>query len=67
MDRDRQADAPGCEVRAFLRLYGCEGEEAEQVLAVAREARMRESHRVPEWVRAYVGLEAEAVAALPAA
>ncbi|QYN36487.1 helix-turn-helix domain-containing protein [Pseudonocardia sp. DSM 110487] len=49
------------EVRALLRLYGCEGEEAEQVLAVAREARKRESHRVPEWVRAFVGLEAEAV------
>jgi transcriptional regulator with XRE-family HTH domain len=48
------------EVRALLRLYGVEPEESEQVLVIAREARKRESHRVPEWVRAYVGLEAEA-------
>jgi transcriptional regulator with XRE-family HTH domain len=49
------------EVRALLQLYGAAADESEQVLAVAREARRREPHRVPEWVRAYVGLEAEAV------
>ncbi|WP_219414048.1 helix-turn-helix domain-containing protein [Pseudonocardia nigra] len=48
------------EVRALLTLYGADEGEAEQILAIAREARKRSSHRVPEWVRAYVGLEAEA-------
>ncbi|GAA1277226.1 helix-turn-helix transcriptional regulator [Pseudonocardia aurantiaca] len=48
------------EVKALLALYGVDADESEQILGVAREARKRVTHRVPEWVRAYVGLEAEA-------
>jgi transcriptional regulator with XRE-family HTH domain len=48
------------EVKALLRLYRVEEDEAERILSIAREARKRSTHRVPEWVRAYVGLEAEA-------
>lgn len=48
------------EVKALLRLYGATEEESEQVLTIAREARKRSTYRVPEWVRAYVGMEAEA-------
>jgi hypothetical protein len=50
------------EVRTLLRLYGVpgEGDEATRLLTIADEARRRSVHRVPEWVREYIGLEANA-------
>jgi transcriptional regulator with XRE-family HTH domain len=48
------------EVKALLRLYSAAEDESEQVLTIAREARKRSTYRVPDWVRAYVGMEAEA-------
>jgi hypothetical protein len=51
------------EVELLLNLYGVDSgsEECGRILDIAREARKRSAHRVPEWVRAYVGMEAEAV------
>ena len=48
------------EVKDLLELYGVAADEAEQVLAVAREARKRSRSRVPDWARALYGLESEA-------
>jgi hypothetical protein len=51
------------EVELLLNFYGVDSgsEECERILDIAREARKRSAYRVPEWVRAYVGMEAEAV------
>lgn len=51
------------EVQTLLRLYGVpEGSEQEdRIVAIADSARKRSTLRVPEWARAYVGLEANAV------
>jgi transcriptional regulator with XRE-family HTH domain len=50
------------EVMVLLTLYGIpEGEETDRILQIAREARKRSARRVPDWVRAFVGFEAEAV------
>jgi transcriptional regulator with XRE-family HTH domain len=48
-------------VKALLALYKADEREAAEILDIAREARKRSAYRVPDWVRAYVGLEAEAV------
>jgi hypothetical protein len=47
----------------LLTLYGVplDSDDAVRILDVAREARKRSVHRVPDWVRAFVGFEAEAV------
>ncbi len=52
-------------MRALLALYGMEGEQAEAVIAVARQARQRGwwhsyGDAIPEWFELYVGLEAAA-------
>lgn len=51
------------EVELLLNFYGIDSgsDECERILDIAREARKRSAYRVPEWVRAYVGMEAEAV------
>jgi transcriptional regulator with XRE-family HTH domain len=51
------------DVKSLLTLYGIPlgSDDAVRILDVAREARKRSTHRVPDWVRAFVGLEAEAV------
>jgi transcriptional regulator with XRE-family HTH domain len=50
------------EVRLLLTLFGVEDEaERDRIIEIGREARKRAPVRVPEWVREYVGLEAEAV------
>jgi len=48
------------EIRALLALYDVEGDEAERVQRMAREARKRTVVRVPDWARTYLGLEADA-------
>ena len=53
------------DVRALLGLYGVAGEQAEAVLTVARQARLRGwwqrySDVLPDWFATYVGLEFEA-------
>ncbi|GIJ25347.1 transcriptional regulator [Micromonospora qiuiae] len=53
------------DVRALLTLYGVEGEQAEAVIAVARQAKQRGwwqrySDVLPDWFAAYVGMESEA-------
>ncbi|WBB96559.1 helix-turn-helix transcriptional regulator [Solwaraspora sp. WMMA2080] len=53
------------DVRALLGLYGVAGEQAEAVIAVARQARQRGwwqrySEVLPEWFVTYVGMESEA-------
>jgi transcriptional regulator with XRE-family HTH domain len=49
------------EVKLLMPLYRVGGDEAERVLELAREAKKRSALRVPDFVRALVGLEAEAV------
>lgn len=51
------------EVHTLLRLYRVpdESEQAKRVKAIGAEARKRESHRVPEYLRALVGYESIAV------
>lgn len=48
------------EVRALLVLYSAPADEVERVQRMAREARRRNTQRVPDWARTYVGLEADA-------
>lgn len=53
------------DVRALLALYGVEGDQAEAVIAVARQAKQRGwwqrySDVLPDWFTAYVGMESEA-------
>ncbi|MGH8966005.1 MAG: Scr1 family TA system antitoxin-like transcriptional regulator, partial [Actinomycetes bacterium] len=50
------------DVKSLLMLYGValDSADAIRILDVAREARKRAAHRVPDWVRAFVGFEAEA-------
>ncbi|MFF0722880.1 MULTISPECIES: helix-turn-helix transcriptional regulator [unclassified Micromonospora] len=53
------------DVRALLTLYGVEGDQAEAVVAVARQAKQRGwwqrySDVLPDWFTAYVGMESEA-------
>lgn len=60
IETGRMTLAPA-EVKALVKLYRVPDDEAEQVFAIAREARKRATHQVPAWVREYVGLEAEAV------
>jgi transcriptional regulator with XRE-family HTH domain len=52
----------GLEVQTLLRLYGVPegGDDWARILAIGEEARRRSAHRVPEWVREYIGLEAHA-------
>ncbi|PZF96716.1 helix-turn-helix domain-containing protein [Micromonospora deserti] len=55
------------DVRALLTLYGVEGDQAEAVIAVARQAKQRGwwqrySDVLPDWFAAYVGMESEASA-----
>ncbi|MGH3588212.1 MAG: helix-turn-helix domain-containing protein, partial [Pseudonocardia sp.] len=52
----------GLEVQTLLRLYGVpeDGDDWTRILTIAAEARRRSTHRVPEWVREYIGLEANA-------
>jgi hypothetical protein len=53
---------PIAEVKGLLSFLGVSDEaEADHILAIAREARKRSPQRVPEWLRAYVSMEAEAV------
>ena len=53
---------PIAEVKGLLNFLGVSDEaETDRILAIAREARKRSAQRVPEWLREYVGLEAEAV------
>ncbi len=47
------------EVKALLDRYGIT--EREAVLRLARDARRRSTHRVPDWAKTFVGLEADAV------
>lgn len=49
------------EVKALLALYKVDAAEAAEILDIAREARKRSTQRVPDWLRAYIGYEAEAV------
>lgn len=60
IETGRMTLAPA-EVKALVMLYRVPEDEAEQIFAIAREARKRATYRVPAWVREYVGLEAEAV------
>lgn len=60
IETGRMTLAPA-EVKNLVKLYRVPDDEAEQIFAIAREARKRETFRVPAWVREYVGLEAEAV------
>lgn len=46
------------EVRALLDRYGAT--ERDEVLRLAREARRRSAHRVPDYAKTYVGLESDA-------
>ena len=53
------------DVRALLDLYGVTGEQAEAVIAVARQAKQRGwwqryGDAVPDWFASYVGMESEA-------
>ncbi|WP_245714769.1 helix-turn-helix domain-containing protein [Micromonospora inyonensis] len=53
------------DVRALLTLYGVAGDQAEAVIAVARQAKQRGwwqrySDVLPDWFAAYVGMESEA-------
>jgi transcriptional regulator with XRE-family HTH domain len=53
------------DVRALLSLYGVEGDQAEAVIAVARQAKQRGwwqrySDILPNWFSTYVGMESEA-------
>jgi hypothetical protein len=53
------------DVRALLSLYGVEGDQAEAVIAVARQAKQRGwwqrySDVLPDWFTTYVGMESEA-------
>ncbi|MEQ4301642.1 helix-turn-helix transcriptional regulator [Plantactinospora sp. B6F1] len=53
------------DVRALLTLYGVEGDQAEAVITVARQAKQRGwwqrySDVLPDWFAAYVGMESEA-------
>ena len=53
------------DVRALLSLYGVEGEQAEAVIAVARQAKQRGwwqryTDVLPDWFSTYVGMESEA-------
>ncbi|ANY08227.1 helix-turn-helix domain-containing protein [Pseudonocardia sp. HH130630-07] len=50
------------DVKSLLMLYGVplDSDDARRLLDVAKEARKRSTHRVPDWVRAFVGFEAEA-------
>lgn len=53
---------PIAEVKGLLGFLGVDDAvEIDRILAMAREARKRSAQRVPEWLRAYLGLEAEAV------
>ncbi|WP_431905267.1 helix-turn-helix domain-containing protein [Micromonospora carbonacea] len=52
------------DVRALLNLYGVDGDQAEAVIAVARQARQRGwwqrySDVLPDWFATYVGMESE--------
>jgi transcriptional regulator with XRE-family HTH domain len=60
IETGRMTLAPA-EVKNLVKLYRVPDDEAEQIFAIAREARKRATYRVPAWVREYVGLEAEAV------
>src|SRR3712207_2086386 len=46
------------EVRALLDRYNATDRDA--VLQLARDARRRSAHRVPDWAKTFVGLEADA-------
>ncbi len=46
------------EVRALLDRYGIT--DRDEVLRLARDARRRSTHRVPDWAKTFVGLEADA-------
>jgi transcriptional regulator with XRE-family HTH domain len=53
------------DVRALLSLYGVDGDQAEAVIAVARQAKQRGwwqryTDVLPDWFAAYVGMESEA-------
>jgi len=53
------------DVRALLSLYGVEGDQAEAVIAVARQAKQRGwwqryTDILPDWFATYVGMESEA-------
>jgi transcriptional regulator with XRE-family HTH domain len=48
------------EVRLLLGMYGVAKEEAERIVEIAREARKRSPLRVPDYVKTFVGFEAEA-------
>jgi hypothetical protein len=53
------------DVRALLSLYGVEGDQAEAVIAVARQAKQRGwwqryTDVLPDWFSTYVGMESEA-------
>jgi hypothetical protein len=53
------------DVRALLSLYGVEGDQAEAVIAVARQAKQRGwwqryTDILPDWFSTYVGMESEA-------
>ncbi len=60
IETGRMTLAPA-EVKALVRLYQVPEDEAEQIYGIAREARKRATYRVPDWARAYYGLEAEAL------
>lgn len=47
------------EVKALLDRYGVT--DRELVLRLARDARRRSTHRVPDWAKTFVGLEADAI------
>ena len=50
------------ELRTLIALFEVpDGAEADKIVALADQARRRPQRRVPEWLRAYVSLEAEAV------
>lgn len=48
------------EVRFLLGMYGVERDEAERIVEIAREASKRSALRVPDYVKTFVGFEAEA-------
>jgi transcriptional regulator with XRE-family HTH domain len=53
---------PIAEVKGLLSFLGVDDQaETDRILAIAREARKRTAQRVPEWLRAYLGFESEAV------
>lgn len=56
IETGRSTIGPG-DIRLLIGLYGINGDVAETVLRLAREARKRTNMRVPDWARRFVAME----------